>query len=114
MERLLERGVGVPMLLAMLAAALPATGAAAPAGDWVLMGRHGGCAEIAELARRKPIFAGVATPEAFAAKARRDGHAVRVTEMDLGGSKGVAVAVKDLGLAVVFVPRTICERIKTR
>ena len=121
MRRRSTRPLGLPILLAILlaillpvlAAALPGTGAAAD-GDWVLMGRHGGCAEIADAARRKPAFAGVATPEEFAAKARRQGHAAQVTEMDLGGIKGVSVDVKDLGLAVLFVPRAICDRIKTR
>ena len=116
MQRTSTRRLGLPILLAILTAALPATGAAAAdeGDDWVLMGRHGGCAEIAELARRKPAFTGVATPEEFTAKARREGHAVKVTEMDLGDARGVSVDVKDLGLAVVFLPRAICERLKTR
>ncbi len=105
-----------PLGLLILVASPPATGAVAAGegDDWVLMGRHGGCAELAELAKRKPAFAGVATPEEFAAKARRDGHAAQVSEMDLGGSKGVMVDVKDLGLHVLFVRRSICDRVKTR
>ncbi len=107
-----------PLGLLILVAALPATESAAAGdakgNDWVLMGRHGGCAELAELAKRKPAFAGVATPQEFAAKARRDGHAAQVSEIDLGGSKGVIVDVKDMGLHVLFVRRSICGRIKTR
>ncbi len=118
MGRTSTRRPGAPILLVLplvlLSAAPPATGAAAEGDDWVLMGRHGGCAELADAAKRKPAFAGVASPQEFAAKARREGHAARLTEMDLGGHQGVMVDVKDLGLHVLFVPRAICDRIKTR
>lgn len=110
MRRTSTRYLGLPVLTA----ALLWTGAAAAGGDWVLMGRHGGCAEIADAARLKPALAGVATPEEFTAKARREGHAVKVTEMDLGGARGVAADVPSLGLSVVFVPRAICDRTKGR
>ncbi len=79
------------------------------------MGRHGGCAELAEAAKRQSAFAGVTTPRELAAKARRDGHAARVSEMDLGGNgRWVAADAPSLGLHVLFVRRSICDRVKTR
>ncbi len=87
-------------------ATLPGT---AWAETWMLLGREGGCATLAEAARRKPEFDGVAAPEDLARRLRANGHTVTLREMGTAEVRVVAVEAPDAGIAVVFAPEHMCR-----
>ena len=100
---------------AIVALAIAATGYVTSSGTawaetWMLLGREGGCATLAEAARRKPAFIGVAGPEQLARRLRAKGHAVTLREMGTAEVRVVAVEAPDAGIGVVFAPRHMCQK----
>ena len=93
-----------PLLLAL------AAGAAAADTRWMLMARHGECAEIATLERRIPGLGSVASPAAFAERMRRDGLRVISEPLADTGGKAVQVKVPEKNLSLVFVMQELCSR----
>jgi hypothetical protein len=88
-----------------------ATAAAAVEPRWMLMSRHGECAEVATLKRRIPDLGGIADPAAFADRMRRDGHRVSSRELALpGGGRAVEVKVPEKELGLLFVPDVLCAK----
>lgn len=79
--------------------------AAAPAGDWMLLGREGGCAPITSLRRKLPTLPELRSPDALAAWLRAQGHAVTRTEPAPGL---VGVSVPALGLELLLTPASRC------
>ncbi|MDH5534007.1 MAG: hypothetical protein OEZ08_00345 [Betaproteobacteria bacterium] len=97
-----------PGFAAALLVAVAQAFAAAPASPlWMLMGRHGECAEIAVLERKIPHLGEIRDPAAFAQRMRARGRDVVTMEMP-GGA--VEVTVPGEGLALVFVPADRCRR----
>ena len=84
--------------------------AAAPAlaEEWRLMGRHGGCQSLWDAAKRKDALKGVASPEDFAAKMRREGEAVKIKEIPGGGA--VIVEAPGRGLSLIFMTAEGCRK----
>ncbi len=98
----------------IVAFAVAAAGLVTPFGTawaetWMLMGREGGCASLAEAARRKPVFDGVAGPDELARRLRADGHAVTLREMGTATVRVVAVEAPDAGIGVIFAPEHMCR-----
>lgn len=75
------------------------------------MGRHGGCVSLTDAAQRKEIFGGVSTPERLIEKFRHEDAATRVDDTDVGGARVVEITSAKLGLAVVVVPRSLCQKL---
>ena len=87
----------------------------AQAETWMLFGRHGGCTSLAEMAKREPIFEGVASPEELRAKLRLQGAEFTYEEHTYeehtaDGQRVVMVKAPALGLAIALVPKSFCER----
>ncbi len=76
---------------------------------WMLLGREGGCATLAEAARRKPEFEGVAGPEDLARRLRANGHTVTLRETGTAAVRVVAVEAPDAGIGVIFAPEHMCR-----
>ena len=94
---------------------VPAGGAlAAEADRWMLMSRHGECVSLADAARRLPELRGVSDPQAFAARLRDAGEAVRIVKHPAGGGRIIQVTAPSRGLAMVFVSEIQCRTIETR
>ncbi len=81
------------------------------ASEWMLMGRHGGCVSLFDAAQRKEIFAGVSTPDRLIEKFRHEDAATQVNDTDVGGARVVEITSAKLGLAVVVVPRSLCQKL---
>lgn len=96
--------------LAVAAAGIVTSSDTAWAQTWMLLGREGGCVTLAEAARRKPEFEGVAGPEDLARRLRANGHAVTLREMGTAEDRVVAVEAPDAGIGVVFAPEHICRK----
>ena len=97
------------MVALAFAVAGPATSSGtAWAETWMLMGREGGCVSLAEAARRKPEFEGVAGPEDLAQRLRADGHVVTVNENGTAETRIVTVEAPDAGIAAIFAPQHVC------
>ena len=99
-------------LAAMVMASHAPVAAADP--EWVLMSRHGDCVSLSDAAQREAVFQGVSTPEALVDAIRRRGEAVTVNETRfddtrLGEITVVEVTAPGLGLAVMLVPREVCQ-----
>jgi hypothetical protein len=95
-------------LLLALASCLAAPAAAAE--RWMLMARHGECAEIGTLERRVPNLGNVASPTAFVERMRRDGLQVIAEPLADTGGKAVQVKVPEKNLSLVFVMQELCSR----
>lgn len=82
--------------------------------EWRLMGRHGGCATLAEAAARKDILKGISSPQDLADRLRAQGEKVGLTETK--GPRGAAVFVEapGQGLSLIFVPAELCGVEKPR
>ena len=79
------------------------------AETWMLLGREGGCVTLAEAARRKPVFQGVAGPEDLAQRLRPKGYAVTLREIGTAEVRVVAVEAPDAGLGAIFAPAHMCN-----
>ncbi len=95
--------------LAVAAAWLVTTSATTSAETWMLLGREGGCATLAEAARRKPVFDGIAGPDELARRLRANGHTVKLREMGTASVRVVAVDAPDAGIGVIFAPERMCR-----
>jgi len=86
---------------------------AAPAADgarWMLMARHGECAEIASLKRRIPDLGDVADPLSFVDRMRRSGYQVSSHDIAVAGGQAVEVKVPEKDLSLVFVAAGLCAK----
>lgn len=79
------------------------------AAEWMLMGREGGCATLAEMAERRPLFDGIATPDQLVARIREQGEEVRREDIVQGDVTVVQVDAPGLDLGLIFVPPSLCE-----
>jgi len=84
---------------------------ASAASEWMLMGRHGGCVSLFDAAQRKAIFGGVSTPDRLIEKFRHEDAATQVNDTVVGGARVVEITSAKLGLAVVLVPRSVCQKL---
>ena len=99
----------MPLILAISWAIYAPPANAAP--EWMLMGRHGGCVSLFDAAQRKEIFEGVSTPDRLIEKFRHEDAATRVNDTVVGGTRVVEITSAKLGLAVVVVPRSLCQKL---
>ena len=95
--------------LAIAAAGFVTASGTAWAETWMLLGREGGCVTLADAARRKSEFDGVAGPEDLARRLRAKGHAVTLREMGTAEARVVTVEAPDAGIGVVFAPEHMCR-----
>jgi hypothetical protein len=95
-------------LLAVLL--LGASIAAADGGRWMLMARHGECAEIASLKRKLPDLGEVTDPAAFVDRMRRSGYQVTSSDVAVAGGRAVEVKVPEKELSLVFVEAGLCGK----
>ena len=102
----IRRGVGAIAFWLVGLGAIGHAGGAAP--DWVLMARHGECATLDAAAQRKPVFAGVATPEDLVTRLRQRGVEVAVDDTIVEDVRIVTVTAPEAGIAVIFVPPKLC------
>ena len=107
--RALTQGTAI-VALAVAATGFVTSSGTAWAETWMLMGREGGCVTLAEAARRKSEFKGVAGPEELARRLRAKGHAVTLREMGTAEVRVVAVEAPDAGIGVVFAPEQMCQK----
>lgn len=99
-------------LLALGLTGLPNAGALAQSPSWLLMSRHGECAEVARALRHKfqdlPVIAG---PDEFAAEIKRRGFAAKVTHAYGGNRDAVLIEVPDREVSLLFVRKDLCKEI---
>ncbi len=79
------------------------------AEEWMLMGREGGCATLAQAATRRPLLRGVTTPEELVAKLRQEGEEVRRQDIKEGEVTVVQVEAPGVDLGLIFVPSSLCR-----
>jgi hypothetical protein len=95
----------------MLLAALPLAAAIAQPTPWLLMSRHGECADVGRALRHKfrdlPPIAG---PEEFAAEMKRRGAVAKVTNGYGGNRNAVLIEVPDSEVSLLFVRRELCQQ----
>jgi hypothetical protein len=106
---LLGPWLGLLVLSAAAQAGAPPVRVAPSAERWMLMARHGECAEVGTLKRRVPDLGAIADPESFATFMRQKGLEVTATQRALPNGKfwEVSVPARDLGL--VFVTVGLCQ-----
>jgi hypothetical protein len=97
-----------PVLAALLI--ICAAVATADGGRWMLMARHGECAEIASLKRKIPDLGEVADPAAFVERIRRRGYQVSSSDIAVDGGKAVEVKVPEKDLSLIFVAAGLCGK----
>jgi len=97
------------IVVAAAVAALAGSATDLRAEEWRLMGREGGCVELAEAAARRPLLRGIETPDQLVAELRRRGEEVRRQDIAQGGVTAVMVEAPGLGLGLVFVPPSLCR-----
>lgn len=79
------------------------------ADRWVLLSRHGECAEIGSLKRKIPDLGEVKDPHAFAALMQKKGLKVTLSEVPLSAGKAYEVTVPEKELFMVFALSEICD-----
>lgn len=86
--------------------------ALAQSGQWLLMSRHGECADVGRALRHKfqdlPPIAG---PEEFAAEMKRRGFAAKVTNAYGGNRNAVLIEVPDREVSLLFVRKELCHEV---
>src|SRR5262245_33222807 len=85
---------------------------AAAADDWVLMGREGGCTEIAGAQQRR--FADlprITSPQQMAEELRQRGAEVRLNALAPGSNDAWLVEVPARELSLLFVSRERCASV---
>jgi len=100
-----------PALAALLlgvSVSVPVT--AADGARWMLMARHGECAEIASLKRKIPDLGEVADPAAFVDRMRRSGYEASSSEIAAAGGRAVEVKVPAKELSLIFVTTGLCGK----
>jgi hypothetical protein len=100
-------------LICIAAAALPVFPVQA-AERWLLMARHGECAEVASLKRKVPELGDVRDPDAFAALMRKQGYEVTANSIALPKGRAQEVKVPAKELFLLFVTPEACDRINAR
>lgn len=81
----------------------------AGAGEWMLMGREGGCVTLAQAAERRPVLDGILTPDQLVDRIREQGEEVHREDIVQGDATVVTVDAPGLGLGLVFVPPSACQ-----
>lgn len=79
------------------------------ADQWMLMARHGECAEVASLKRKVPDLGDIRDPDAFAAHMRRKGYEVTSTKHPAPKGKAQEVKIPAAELYLVFVTPELCS-----
>ena len=77
---------------------------------WLLMSRHGECAEIQSLKRKVPDLDDVRDPSVFIKFMRDKGYQVTVTEVSMPKGKAVEVKVPERELFLMFVTPEVCQQ----
>ena len=77
----------------------------------MLMSRQGGCVSLFDAAQRKEIFGGVSTPDRLIEKFQHEDAATQINDTVVGGARVVEITSAKLGLAVVVVPRSLCQKL---
>ena len=78
------------------------------AEEWMLMGREGGCASLAQAATRRPLLSGIQTPEELVARLRENGEVVHRQDIGEGDVAVVQIEAPGLDLGLIFVPGSMC------
>lgn len=94
-------------LMTFLAAA--PTSSDEPADRWLLMSRHGDCAEIETLKRKIPQMPTVEDPSAFTTAMRNSGYSVSSVENPELNGQAVQIDVAELSLNLIFVKEALCN-----
>jgi len=81
---------------------------------WLLMSRHGDCAEIAVLKRKVPDLGEVSDPDAFASLMRQKGYEVTSTRVSVPRGKAEEIKVPQKELFLIFVTPELCNGQETR
>jgi len=76
---------------------------------WLLMSRHGECAEVGVLKRKVPDLGDVRDPDAFVRFMREKGYEVTVTRVSVPGGKAQEVKVPQKELFLTFVTPEMCS-----
>ena len=79
------------------------------AEQWMLMARHGECAEVASLKRKVPDLGDIRDPDAFAAHMRKKGYEVTSTRHATPKGKAQEVKVPATELFLLFVTLEVCS-----
>jgi hypothetical protein len=80
------------------------------ASEWLLMSRHGGCAEVQSLKRKFPDLGEICDPSAFAKLMREKGYQVAMNEVLMPKGKAVEVKVPERELFLMFVISEVCQQ----
>jgi len=81
---------------------------------WLLMSRHGDCAEIGVLKRKVPDLGEVSDPDAFASLMRQKGYEVTSTRVSVPRGKAEEIKVPQKELFLIFVTPELCSGQETR
>lgn len=95
----------------LLLAGLPYASALAQSPEWLLMSRHGECADIGRALRHKfhdlPSIAG---PEEFATEVKHRRLAAKVTNAYGGNRNAVLIEVPEREVSLLFVRKELCQQ----
>jgi hypothetical protein len=81
---------------------------------WLLMSRHGECAEVGVLKRKVPDLGEIRDPGAFVSFMRQKGYEVTVTRVSVPRGKAQEVKVPQKELFLTFVTSEMCGGHGTR
>jgi hypothetical protein len=82
-----------------------------PSERWLLMSRHGDCAEIETLKRKIPQMPNVQDPSAFTTAMRNRGYSVSTVANPALNGQAVQIDVAELSLNLIFVKEALCDDI---
>jgi hypothetical protein len=93
--------------LACLSLTMPPSAEAG--GQWFLMSRHGGCADVGVLKRKVPDLGKIGDPDAFASFMRQKGYEVTSSPLSVPKGRAQKVSVPKKGLFLIFVTAELCR-----
>ncbi len=106
--------MSIRLYMAVLLLMSPATGYGKGPAEWFLMSRHGECFEISSLKRKIPDMEGIRDPESFIKLMESKNYKVKIGKLEGLEGKAVQVSVPAKGLDLIFVKKSICQKIIDR
>jgi len=76
---------------------------------WLLLSRHGNCADVQVLKRKVPDLGEITEPEAFVSLMRQKGHEATLARISVPRGKAFEVSVPKKGMSLIFVTSEMCN-----
>ena len=77
---------------------------------WMLMARHGECAEIQSLERKIPHLENIDTPDKFVSTMKQRGFTVTVKPLPDTNGQAIQIGIAGENLNLLFVDTALCQK----